>query len=194
MENDLILKLYSLPQTVFTLQELSLLFPAIRYPNLKNRIHYYVRAGKLKAVRRGVFVKSDYDLYELANKLYNPSYISLETVLQKEGVIFQFYEAVSVISYLSRTIQVDGHSVIYHQVKDSVLIETSGLENKNTYFIASKERAFLDTIFLYKNYHFDNLLPLNWDEVERLKDLYRSPVLEKRVKNYYTYFKEQYAQ
>jgi hypothetical protein len=194
MQNDIILRLYSLPQTVFTLQELSLLFPAISYTNLKNRIHYFARTGKLRAVRRGLFVKSDYDLYELANKLYTPSYISLETVLQKEGIIFQVYETVSVISYLSRTIWVDGHSIRYHQVKDSVLTETSGLENKNTYFIASKERAFLDAVFLYKNYHFDNLLPLNWDEVERLKGLYYSPALEKRVKNYHTYFKEQYAQ
>jgi hypothetical protein len=194
MKNDIILTLYSLPQTVFTLKELSLLFPEISYPNLKNRIHYFVQVGKLQAVRKGIFAKAGFNLLELANKLYTPSYISLETVLQKEGLIFQISDTVSAVSYLTREVTVENHLISYHRVGDSILTEKLGVDRKNTYAIASKERAFLDAIYLYKDYYFDNLLPLDWNKVADLKSLYHSQALEKRVDKYYKDFKVSYAQ
>ena len=37
------------------------------------------------------------------------------------------------------------------------------LKKEDTYYVASKERAFLDILYLNKDYHFDNLSPLNFD-------------------------------
>ena len=73
MNNDVILTLYSHPQTVFTMDEISLLFPQIPYQNLRSRIRYFTNAGKLKRVRQGVYAKIEYNPFELANKLYKPS-------------------------------------------------------------------------------------------------------------------------
>lgn len=184
MNNDLILTLYSQPQTVFTLDEISLFFPKIPYGNLRSRIRYFTNVGKLKRLRQGIYAKNEYNPLELANKLYVPSYISLETVLFKGSVVFQYYETIFAVSYLTRTVKVNNTNIQYRQIKGDVLTNTQGVEQKDGYFIASLERAFLDAVYIYRNYHFDNLGTIDWDKVAELKKIYGSRVFEKRVEDY----------
>lgn len=191
---DIILELYQRPQTIFTFKEISLMFKDLSYQSLKDRLSYAVRAKKILRLRKGVYAKMDFNFYELANKLYTPSYISLETVLKKEGIIFQEYKTVFVISYLTRKIAINQRSIFYRKIKNEILLEKEGIIEENNYFIAIKERAFLDALFLYKNYHFDNLQPLNWEKIHRLKKIYQSRALEKRVKEYYQIYQREYAQ
>lgn len=77
---------------------------------------YFAKSGSIKKLSRGVYAKDHYDVLELANKLYAPSYISLETVLQKAGVIFQYYESIFAVSYLTRTVEVSGHTIEYRRI------------------------------------------------------------------------------
>lgn len=193
MKNNIILSLYKKSQTVFTLQEIALLFPEIPYGNLKKRMSYFAKSGSIKRLRRGVYAKDQFDVLELANKLYAPSYISLETVLQKAGVTFQYYESIFAITYVSRTIEVSGHTMVYRRMRRDVLLNKQGIEEQGNVVIASPERAFLDAVYLYKNYHFDNLSSLNWDKVTELKDLYGNRKLLKRVEDYYQIYKEDNA-
>lgn len=189
-KNDIILTLYSKPQTVFTLDEISLYFPKIPYENLRSRIRYFTNAGKLQRLHHGVYAKNEYNPLELANKLYKPSYISLETVLAKGGVIFQYYETIFAVSYLTRTVTLNETKIQYRQIKRSVLTNLIGIEQKTGYFIATLERAFLDAIFIYKNYHFDNLETIDWEKVKELKKVYKSKAFEKRVGEYYKIYQE----
>ncbi len=106
-------------------------------------------------------------------------------MLQKDGVVFQYYETIFVISYVSRTVQVGDHTFSYRKIKNEILFNRQGIEEKEGIARASKERAFLDAVFLYKNYHFDNLRPLNWERIMELKAIYASKALEKRVAEYY---------
>lgn len=193
MKQSTILSLYQIPQTVLTLKDISFIFPEIPYNNLKRRLSYFARSGQLKKLRRGVYAKEKYDALELANKLYAPSYISLETVLQRAGITFQYYESIFAISYLSRTIEVDSHTIVYRKIKNDILLKKQGIEELGNVIIASPERAFLDAVFLYKNYHFDNLSPLNWDKIMELRDLYGRGVFTKRVDEYYQIYKEEHA-
>lgn len=190
MVKDFILTLYSKSQTVFTLKELSLIFPEAAYKNLKSKVNYFVKAGKLKSLRKGIYAKEDYSFFELANKIYTPSYLSLETVLEKEGIVFQKYQTVFIASYLTRRITISGQEFFYRKIKDEVLLNSLGVGEENSYFMATKERAFLDAVFLYKDYHFDNLRPLDWEKVEEIKKIYNSKALEKRISKYYRIFKE----
>src|SRR4030042_3722070 len=154
MRESFVLTIYRNPQTVFTSRELSILFPKISYVSLKNRIAYAVKMGQLLCLRKGIYGKKEFNFFELANKVYAPSYLSLETVLEKEGIVFQRYETLFLISYLTRRIKVGGQEIFYRKIKDSILLNNLGVGEVNHYFIASKERAFLDAVFLYKNYHF----------------------------------------
>lgn len=189
MNSDFILTLYSRDQTIFSLRELSLLFPETPYLSLKSQVNYFVRAGKLMTLRRGIYAKKNYNIKELAGKLYGPSYLSLETVLEPAGVVFQHYENIFVLSYLSRRVTIDSHEIFYRKISSEILMNKNGVENTGVYAAASKERAFLDAVFLYKDYHFDNLAVLDWNQVQELKLIYKSKALIKRVEQYYKDFK-----
>ncbi len=193
MNNDLILKLYSRPETVFSIDEISQLFPNLAHKNIRDRLYYFTKVGKLKRLHYGIYAKEEYNSLELANKLYRPSYISLETVLAKAGVVFQYYETIFVVSYLTREVKLSEISIQYRQIKGNVLTNTQGIEQKSGYFIATLERAFLDAVFIYKNYHFDNLDAIDWEKVNELKKIYANKSFEKRVKEYYKLYQEDYG-
>lgn len=188
---DFLLELYKRNQSVFTAGEIALIFPQIPYRNLRRKLSYYVKAGKILRPRRGIYAKEAFDPLELANKVYTPSYISFETVLREEGIIFQETAAIFAASYLTRKIKCAGLQVFYRKIKDEVLTNPGGIDRREIYSIASKERAFLDSIFVYKDYHFDNLAALDWEEVFALVKIYKSKVLEKRVREYWKIYQEE---
>jgi len=49
-----------------------------------------------------------------------------------------------------------------------------------TYVIASRERAFLDALYLYKRYHFDNLSEINWGNCFEIAKIYENESLIER--------------
>lgn len=185
MTENFILKLYQQPQTVFSFTDLQLLFPQESPKSLQNKIHYAVKTQKIQNFRRGIYAKPKLKTLELANKIYTPSYISFETVLAKEDIVFQTYQTVFLASYLTRTITTNRQTFSFRKLKNSLLSSPQGLILKPSYTIATKERAFLDAIYLYHDYHFDNLRPLDWKQVNQLSPIYQSQILIKRVKEYY---------
>ena len=182
MKNTDILKLYQSNSTILTFKDISMLWKSTNRDLVKRRVNYYVKTEKLYAIRRGIYAKDkNYNEYELASKIYVPSYISLETVLQKEGIIFQHYSSVFLISYLTREIKCKGHNISYKKIKNTVLTNPKGLIKEGNYYIASKERALLDTLYLYKDYYFDNLKNINWDKCFELVSIYENKNLKKKV-------------
>lgn len=172
--------------TVFTFKDIVLLWREDNPKLAKRRINYYVKTGKLHSIRRGIYAKDkNYNRLESATKIYTPSYVSFETILRKEGVIFQHYETILIASYLSREITADGQIYSYKKLKDTILTNSAGLVKKQGYTEASKERAFMDMLYLYKNYYFDNLHSINWDKSFELLPIYGSNALEKRLTTYY---------
>lgn len=183
--------LYSLPNTVFTTKEIALILRETNLDKVKSRVNYFVNKGVLIQLRKGIFAKNTgYEVLELANKILKPSYISLETVLQKEGVVFQDYgKTTFVISYQTREIEVGDYTISFKKIKDDILTNPKGVLVENGYSIATVERAFLDAVYLYKNYYFDNLHPLNWERVENLLDIYKSNILVERFKKYAKHYR-----
>lgn len=189
MKNDL-LKIYRLENSVFTFKDISLLWQETNPDLVKARVNYYVRTKQLYHLRRGIYARDEnYNKLELAIKIYTPSYISLETVLQKEGIIFQFYKNFFVVSYLTREISCDGQVYSYKKIKDAVLINLEGIEKQSNFYIASKERAFLDTLYLFQNYHFDNLTLIDWEKCRQMVKIYDNKSLAAAFNSYYRKFK-----
>jgi hypothetical protein len=152
------------------------------FESLNKKLNYYVRTGKLLNPRKGIYAKPDYSSEELACILYTPSYISLEYVLQKAGVLFQFDSRITSVSYLSRNIEIGDKTLVYRKIKGEIMANTRGIISQiDQVNIASGERAFLDLLYLNKTYHFDNLNPLNKTKVYDLLPIYRSKALNDRV-------------
>lgn len=182
---DILNTIYKTPQKIFSLKELSLMFPSIKYVNLKRRLNNLVKRNRILNPSRGFFAKDDYTITELAGKIYSPSYLSLESVLAKEGIIFQRYDSTFMVSYINREIKINNNNIVYKRLRNEILLNNLGIEKKDNYFIASKERAFTDAVYLYRDYHFDNLSILNWDLVLELSKIYKNKKTTKRIISYY---------
>lgn len=90
MEKDVLFKIYQNSKTVFRLRDIALLTGETRYQSLTKKLNYYVHTSKILNPRKGIYAKKDYNREEMACSVFAPSYISLEYVLQKAGVVFQF--------------------------------------------------------------------------------------------------------
>lgn len=173
MKKDYLLDLMRSTKTVFTFKDVVLLWGESDVNFVKKKIHRYVKVGKLHSIRRGIYSKDkNYDKYELATRIYTPSYISLETVLGAAGITFQLYGQIFALSYTTKEIECDGQKYSYKKIKDTILTNQAGIETRGNYSIASPERAFLDCLYLNKDYHFDNLSALNWKKVYELLPMY----------------------
>lgn len=193
MEKGFLKGLLRTDKTVYSFKELALLWQAAEFKTIKSRINYYVKRGDLYHIRRGLYATDkNYDRFELATKLCIPSYISFETVLRATGIIFQHYNQIFIASYQTKTINCDGQTYTIKRIKDSILTNTIGVELRENYSIATTERAFLDVIYLNKEYHFDNLGSLNWNKVFEILPIYQNKQMEKRVAKYYAAYKEEY--
>ncbi|MGB3072673.1 MAG: hypothetical protein IPJ68_02765 [Candidatus Moraniibacteriota bacterium] len=177
--------LYGSKQTVFTSREIALLSGTKSMDSLKSKLAYYVRTGKLIRLRRGVFAKdATYDRCELAVRISTPAYVSFETVLARAGVTFQYYDSIFIASYLSREIVVAGQKIVYRKLRDDILGNPAGIVDRGYFSEAIPERAFLDRLYLFPDYYFDNLRGIDWKRCQTIVPLYKSKRLEKVLERY----------
>ena len=169
-------------RTVFNIQSLRMLTTSTDSQKLSKSLHYYVKEGKIRNPRRGIYTKATYDEKEMACGLFRPAYISLEYVLQRSGVVSQYDDTLTCVSYLNRTVEIDDKTYQYRIINPELWIGMDGIEQHDNILIASPERAFLDMVYLSAgNCYFDNLHPLNKAKVKQLLPLYISKVLKQRV-------------
>lgn len=178
------------PQTIFTTKDIALLWSEDKERTIISRLNKYCSAGKLKRLRRGIYAKDDnYDPFELATRIYTPSYISFETVLTRSGINFQYYESIFAASYVTREITVQNQKISFIRINRDILSNPAGIENNGKYSIASKERAFLDRIYISKNYYFDHLGAIDFNKVFEILPIYQNKNMAKRVQGYYKDYK-----
>lgn len=184
IKKDISLAVYRDTRTVFGLTDIAMLTGETNLSSLNKKINYNVRTGKLNNPRKGIYTKPNYNTEELACSIFKPSYISLEYVLRKAGVIFQYDNVFTSVSYLSRSIEIEGQTISFRKIKNNILINTSGiLRLNNGINIATPERAFLDLLYLTPESFFDNLHTLNIHEIKKLLPIYESKILIKRTSN-----------
>ena len=177
-------------KTIFSIQDVALMWGEEDERRISIRLNKYTKASKLVRVRRGLYAKdNNYDRFELATRIYTPSYISFETVLTRGGISFQYYGNIFVASYINREINVGEQKITFIRMKDYVLSNTLGIEHKEGYAIATRERAFLGRVYISKDYHFDNLDNLNWDKIFEIFPIYHNKRLDKKIKEYFEFYK-----
>ncbi|MEE0860888.1 MAG: hypothetical protein UIC49_05450 [Paludibacteraceae bacterium] len=179
---DILSTILSNSRTVFTSQWLALKDDTRDRESLSRSLMYYAKKGVLLNPRKGVYAKPKYNEQELACTLLSPSYISLEYVLARAGVTFQYSSEITCISYQNRTIEVDGQAYVFRKINPMIWANMLGIEQRDNIAIATPERAFLDMVYLRAvQCYFDNLHPLNRDLVRQILPTYNSKILTKRV-------------
>lgn len=169
------IKLLKSKKTVFTINDIKKIFSS----DNENTIRDYLSKAKKKWLVENVYygiwklVDKDIDFFEFATKLKKKSYISFETVLQKEWIIFQDYSnSVFLASDNTITKYAVWKNFISLKIIDWILLNPLWVENRWNYSIASKERAICDRIYLSSNYFFDNLGGINLDNLEEISQIY----------------------
>ena len=108
--------------------------------------------------------------------------MSLEYVLQISGVIFQYDTRITSASYLSRELTIDDRLFSYRRIKQDIIMEGAGIFRDSHHVnMAMPERAFLDILYLNKDFYFDNLEPLDKHKIDKIIPAYKSISLQKRV-------------
>ncbi len=172
-------------KTVWTFKEL-LMQNQKQIGNFARNMSYAITAGNMYHIRKGLYSKDkSYNKAEMSTKIYKPAYVSFETVLQAEGVVFQNYNSIKVATYKTLDIVADRQKINFRKIKDTALLNHEGLIKHGSYYVASKERAILDTLYLNKKYHFDNLRDTDWDKIKKLVKIYENKNLEREVERLY---------
>ncbi len=127
---------------------------------------------------KGIYTLANYDIFELASKIKKNSYVSFETVLRKEWIVFQeYWETI----FLATDNTIEKSAVWYTfkciKIKDDILYNPLGIIKKNWYSIATPERAICDRIYSSKNYYFDNLADIDKEKLQEISQIYNKRVI-----------------
>jgi predicted transcriptional regulator of viral defense system len=165
-------QLYQSGRSVFTIDDLRVLWQEDSPDNLKSKAAYYVERGKLKRLRRGVYALDPYNEFELANKLIVPSYLSLETALLKHGIIFQPASAITSIASYDKKIIVEKRSFHFYKMATDILSNPKGLQREGEVLIAGPERAICDSLYLKGPAEFANLGGIDEHKLRDVASIY----------------------
>ncbi len=182
MEKQTLLNIFKSKSSILSFKEILISTERPKAALIKRRLNYYVKKGELYAIRRGLYAKDkNYDRRELATKIYTPAYISFETILFEQGIIFQFYSSIFIATYQSKEIICDGQKYIFRKLKNTLLTDPTGVENKGQYFAATKERAFLDLLYLHNDYYLDNPSSLDFKKIFEILPIYHNKRMERKI-------------
>jgi predicted transcriptional regulator of viral defense system len=135
--------------TVWTIHDLRVLWKEAHAGALRDKVKYYVDCQRLLRLRKGLYaLRKEYDPFELAQKLIQPSYISLESALREHGVLKQYSSTITCIAPYPREVIIDRRLYRYHRIKADLLSLPLGIEHRSHYDIASPERALCDAFYL----------------------------------------------
>ncbi len=164
---------------IITSDELKLL-RWIEGNSFKKRLSYQIKKWQFFKIRKGLYViwnisdLKEKDFLTIANSIYKPSYISFETVLREEWLIYQHYDSIFVASNYKKELQILNQNIQFKKLPQDLLVNMEWINNEKGYYIASPERAVLDTLFLNNNYYFDSFEWLNKYKLKDLAKIYKS--------------------
>lgn len=181
---------------IFSLRDIENLFPDENLKTLKNNLTRWIRKGRFVRIKRELYEliepgrqPSIPDLY-IANKIYFPSYISLETALSIYSIIPDI--AVQVTSVTARQTRIfkNKHGAFFYRACKKRVFTGYRIMNYEGFkvFIADKEKAIVDFIYYrlrsggttdLKEERFNKniLKKINWAKVNKYAKLFNGRVL-----------------
>lgn len=153
----MITKLLQYQKTVFTTEELKKIFWWTKDSSLLIKLSRYKQAGKLLNPQKWIWTLPIFSEEELVCTLFPQSYISLESILYEEGIIFQRYgDSTRVIRKNTRQKEFQNHHYYAYKIKDQIFLNSLGIREENHIRKATPERALCDLIYLQQKPQIDN--------------------------------------
>jgi predicted transcriptional regulator of viral defense system len=183
MERDKRLKiLINTKRTVFTLKNLADIWE-LKMETAKIVAKRMVDKEIIYRIVRGYYsLTPEGDIYEMANLIIQPSYISLHSALFYHNVSFQVSTFVSSVGLINYEKRVDKNAFKYYSMKKTLFFNLEGIEYKKNITIAKPERAILDSLYFGITPNLDNLNNVNYSYMEKLSFFYPYTVRNKIYK------------
>ena len=166
---------------------------------MRNQLSRWQRKGLVVALRRGMYLLNfkDREIHPdagfLANQLYGPSYVSLESALNYYGLIPERVAMVSSVT-TKKTMRFENAEgdFIYQHIKPQAFQGFTAVRTENglSLFMAEAEKAVIDFLYLnlkqFKNdawdvlkesHRFQNYEKLNFQKMKVLAALFSNPKL-----------------
>ena len=172
----------------------------------KQRLSEWQKKDYVKKICKGFYIFSDLEisepiLFTIANRVYEPSYISLEMALSIYGLIPEaVYGVTSVTSRRSKTLKTPVGDFIYRHIQPELMFGYELREHDGHHYqVAEVEKAILDYLYfnseINNNESFEGVrfnIPeteekINTEKFSRYLTAFNSKALEKRAKKFLTY-------
>ncbi|MGC9445149.1 MAG: type IV toxin-antitoxin system AbiEi family antitoxin domain-containing protein [Candidatus Methanospirareceae archaeon] len=184
--------------SIFSVRDVANLFPDAHVATLKNNLASWVKKGYIERLKRDLYARvepalgSEIPDFYVANKLYSPSYISLETTLSHYNVIPEIaVQVTSVTTKPSREFKNRYGVFIYRSCKNNAFTgyRIAFYEGYDV-LIADKEKALVDFIYFklqhglavdFDEERFDRtiLKGIAWDKAMGYAERYNNVTLRK---------------
>ncbi len=131
-----------------TLREIAKLFAVSNKNTAYKMLQRWEKYGIINRCAKGVYLLSDIPIndFEIANKVIEPSYLSLESALNFYGILPQFpYSITSITSRRAKKITIFSKEYDYVHLSEDLYW---GYEKRGETLIASPEKAVIDQLYL----------------------------------------------
>lgn len=182
---DFMAKIKAKKLILFSGREVQALFGVSRVATA-GILHRYSKQGFIIKIKRGLYAFPDAlppELY-LANKLYDPSYVSREFALAYHGIIPEMvYEITSVTTKATQQFKVLDKIYSYRKIKKSAFTGYTIEKQKGfTFRIADAEKAFVDTLYYRVIFGKKPISRFNKEKINKNKalkyaELFKNPKL-----------------
>lgn len=174
--------------SLFTLSDFAKIFAIDNSQTLYKKIARLEEKQIIQKLIKGKyqFLLAKTNDFYLANFLYSPSYISLESALSFHSIITDFsYQLTSLTPKPTKTIEINEKEYKYTHITPALFW---GYEKRENFLLAEPEKAFLDYIYLatkgLRNPFFDemDLSKLDHNKLELYAQKFHNQSISKMLK------------
>lgn len=133
----------------------------------------------LKLAKGYYAIRKDYSIYELANLIISPSYVSFNSALLFWGACFQMSDTVQSVGLLNYKREVGDKAYRYQAMKKDLFFLPEGVDSKDNVSVASPERALLDSFYFGFAANVDDWEKINKTYLKKLAENYPVSAQEK---------------
>ncbi len=169
-------------KTVFRPIELQMLWQEAP-PHTKTNALRMAEKGLIVQLAKGYYaLNKDYNVYELANRIVSPSYVSFDSALFYFHVNFQFKKNISSAATLNYQKTIKNNLFEYFIMKESLFFNLEGIYLRDHISMACPERAVLDCFYFGFLPNIDDKEKLNIPYLRKLAAYYPKTVQKKALR------------
>jgi len=151
--NELKAKVKNYP--LFKLEDIFKWFPEARKQTTLNQINFWIKNGWLERIKSGIYKIKDFgpdDPFIIANFIYSPSYISLESALNYYSIIPDIPFGTTLVTIKkTKNFKTENYGIFYYShLKPDLFFGYKNIiaEKNYSYNVAFPEKALFDYIYL----------------------------------------------